>query len=107
MALLPHLHPSIMRPRRPKQYCLQLHTYIYIHPFSKTLQFEICTPFVFSSKGVLFDEEKNTGLHVFVKNWEQKTSVTSPYADLSLGLNDDYALGWFEPKSIRGTLSHT
>ena len=46
--------------------------------------------------------KKNTGLHVFVKNWEQKTSVTSPYADLSLGLNDDYALGWFEPKSIRG-----
>ena len=49
------------------------------------MQFEIYTPFVFSSKGVL-----------------QKTSVTSPYADLSLGLNDDYALGWFEPKSIRG-----
>ena len=38
--------------------------------------------------------KKNTGLHVIVKNWEQKTSVTSPYADLSLG--------WFEPKSIRG-----
>lgn len=46
--------------------------------------------------------KKNTSLHVFVKNWEQKTSVTAPYADLSLGLNDDYALGWFEPKSIRG-----
>ena len=49
--------------------------------------------------------KKNTGLHVIVKNWEQKTSVTSvtsPYADFSLGLNDDYALGWFEPKSIRG-----
>ena len=33
--LLPYLHPSIstalMRPRRPKQYCLQLVIYIYIY----------------------------------------------------------------------------
>ena len=41
--------------------------------------------------------KKNTGLHVFVKNWEQKTSVTSP-----IWFDDDCALGWFEPKSIRG-----
>ena len=35
MAILPYLHPSIstalMRPRRPKQYCLQLVIYIYIY----------------------------------------------------------------------------
>ena len=36
MAIWLHLHPSIstalMRPRRPKQYCLQL--VIYVHPYS-------------------------------------------------------------------------
>ena len=35
VAILPYLHPSIstalMRPRRPKQYCLQLVIYIYIY----------------------------------------------------------------------------
>ena len=35
VAIWPYLHPSIstaqMRPRRPKQYCLQLVTYIYIY----------------------------------------------------------------------------
>ena len=34
VAIWSYLHPSIstalMRPRRPKQYCLQLHTYIYM-----------------------------------------------------------------------------
>ena len=35
VAIWPHLHSSIsialMRPRRPKQYCLQLAIYIYIY----------------------------------------------------------------------------
>ena len=35
VAIWPYLHPSIstalMRPRRPKQYCLQLVIYIYIY----------------------------------------------------------------------------
>ena len=35
VTLLPYLHPSIstalMRPRRPKQYCLQLVIYVYIY----------------------------------------------------------------------------
>ena len=37
VAIWPHLHPSIstalMRPRRPKQYCLQLVIYIYIYMY--------------------------------------------------------------------------
>ena len=44
-----HLHPSIstalMRPRRPKQYCLQLVIYIYIYMsgFMKTVSKTACT----------------------------------------------------------------
>ena len=43
VAIWPYLHPSIstalMRPRRPKQYCLQLVIYIYTHTFLKTQQY--------------------------------------------------------------------
>ena len=64
VAIWSYLHPSIstalMRPRRPKQYCLQLviyiytYIYIYIHtyiPISKTLQIlkyllSTCIPFL-------------------------------------------------------------
>ena len=41
----PYLHPSIstalMRPRRPKQYCLQLVIYIYIYIGSLSFDFSI------------------------------------------------------------------
>ena len=39
MAILPYLHPSIstalMRPRRPKQYCLQLVIFIFIYSLTQ------------------------------------------------------------------------
>ena len=51
MAIWPYLHPSIstalMRPRRPKQYCLQLVIYIYIFGMNtSTSNPDICDSFM-------------------------------------------------------------
>ena len=48
VAIWPYLHPSIstalMRPRRPKQYCLQLVIYIYIYDVSRNNDVNITRP---------------------------------------------------------------
>ena len=55
MAVWPYLHPSIstalMRPRRPKQYCLQLVIYIFIYTYLYYIY--IC----FGGSGGVWEEE--------------------------------------------------
>ena len=64
MAIWSYLHPSIstalMRPRRPKQYCLQLVIYIYIHFFFKKRSF-YCVLFYCKARRKRLDNERSVG----------------------------------------------